>query len=445
MSIETQIAEWRGYLSRHRSISTADTDELEAHLRDRIDDLTASGLDTDEAFLIAVKRLGAVDAISLEFAREHAERLWKQLVLPAADPLSVAGPGLATMLGFAVAAAVTTVAGLHLGLAWLPEERIALNAPLVLLPFVGAYLAWTRRASGRLLAVLAGAVLTLAAVLNTYPFDWAGSTVVLAGIHAPIVLWFAVGLAYVGGEWRSGARRMDFIRFTGEWVVYLALLALGGGVMVGLTVAIFTTIGINPEVAISEWVVPAGVAGATVVAAWLVEAKQAVIENIAPVLTRVFSPLTVILLLAVLTAFAVGGGLVEVERDLLILMAAVLVLVLGLWLYAVSAREPSAPAGIFEWVLLALLASALLVDAVVLVAMLARIAEFGASPNKVTALGLNLLLLGNLAWSARLCVGFLRGTRTFAAIEKWQTDYLPAYAVWAALVILAIPPLFSFA
>ena len=48
-----------------------------------------------------------------------------------------------------------------------------------------------------------------------------------------------------------------------------------------------------------------------------------------------------------------------------------------------------------------------------LAAMLARIAEFGFSPNKIAALGLNLLLLVHLVRSAWLTVGFLRGRRPF--------------------------------
>ena len=41
--------------------------------------LRNAGLAADEAFLIGVKRLGDVDSLAREFAREHAERLWKQL------------------------------------------------------------------------------------------------------------------------------------------------------------------------------------------------------------------------------------------------------------------------------------------------------------------------------------------------------------------------------
>ena len=81
---------------------------------------------------------------------------------------------------------------------------------------------------------------------------------------------------------------------------------------------------------------------------------------------------------------------------------------------------------------------------VVLVAIAARIAEFGFSPNKVAALGENLLLLVNLAWSAWLYARFLQGRGSFAALERWQTTYLPVYAVWAGLVVAVFPPLFGY-
>jgi hypothetical protein len=90
--LEAQIDRWRGYVQRSRAISPADVDELEDHLREQIADRQATGLDDEEAFLVAIKRLGNLDAVSHEFAREHSDRLWKQLVLvPAAGPVCRSG------------------------------------------------------------------------------------------------------------------------------------------------------------------------------------------------------------------------------------------------------------------------------------------------------------------------------------------------------------------
>ena len=174
------------------------------------------------------------------------------------------------------------------------------------------------------------------------------------------------------------------------------------------------------------------------------EAKQSVIENMAPVLTRLFTPLFAAVLLAFLGTMVWTGSGINLEREALIGFDLLLALVLGLLLYAVSARDAQAPPNAFDRLQLLLVVSALVVDAVALAAIAGRISEFGFSPNRVAALGENLILLVNLTWSAWLYARFLAGRGPFSALERWQTAYLPVYAVWAAFVVVAFPPLFGF-
>jgi hypothetical protein len=63
-SLETQIALWREYLRRRAAISGADVEELEDHLRSQVSTLSGHGLSEDEAFLVAVKRMGSLDSVS---------------------------------------------------------------------------------------------------------------------------------------------------------------------------------------------------------------------------------------------------------------------------------------------------------------------------------------------------------------------------------------------
>jgi hypothetical protein len=175
-----------------------------------------------------------------------------------------------------------------------------------------------------------------------------------------------------------------------------------------------------------------------------VEAKQSVIENMAPVLTRLFTPLFTAVLLAFLATMVWTRSPIDVEREVLIAFDLLLVLVVGLVLYAASARDPVAPPGLFDALQLLLVVSALVVDGVALAAIAARISEFGFTPNRVAALGENLILLVNLAGSAWLYARFLRGRGAFAALERWQIAYLPVYSVWAALVVVVFPPVFGY-
>src|SRR5438093_6454099 len=108
VSLEEQIDQWRSYLRRRQAIHSVDVAELEDHLREQVAGLVDAGLATDEAFLVAVKRMGDLDALSREFAREHADRLWKQLVVVPSDsgePPAAARTDAIVAFGLAVAAA----------------------------------------------------------------------------------------------------------------------------------------------------------------------------------------------------------------------------------------------------------------------------------------------------------------------------------------------------
>jgi hypothetical protein len=460
--LDELITSWRDWMDRRDALNTSDVDELESHLRDRVDALRGAGLAEDEAFLIAVKRLGSMDELSREYAAEHSGRLWKQLVLNdvasagRADASGVTIPVLLRANGLAVALALGVGAGIAVKATELlaGPEPVVRNIALLVLPFLAAWFAWQRRPPAATLFGVAAAFAVVALALNLYPFDGGSSTVtvatqnsataVLATIGSIVALWLVTGIVYAGGDWRSDRTRMDFLRFSGEWLVYYVLIAIVGGALSGLTVAVFASIQVDVMPFIGEWVLPCGAAGAVLVAAWLVGAKQRVIENIAPVLTKVFTPLFTLMTLALVVAAVMQWNLVDGSRDLLIAFDLVLVVVVALLVYSISARDPALPPGWFDRLQVLMLASALVVDVIVLVAMIVRTGEFGWSANKTASLGLNLILLANLAWAAWLHVGFVRRRVPFGTIERWQTGYLPVYLGWAAILVLLFPPVFGF-
>lgn len=453
-SIEAQIREWRSYLQRRDTLHQVDVDELEDHLRSQMAELGASGLSTDESFLVAIKRIGSVNQLSREFARERSSRLWKQLVLSGdntAERVATDYAGLAIVVGLAVAAAAAFKLPVLFGVdpfgrggSASDESFYLRNGALLALPFLVGFFAWRRRLPVRAAGVLAVVFGVAAGVMNATPFERGGDTEALAAFHLPVVLWLAVGVAYLGGAWRADAPRMDFVRFTGEWCIYYTLIALGGGVLSGLTIGVFEAIDIDMEPVVQSWVLPCGAVGAVVVVAWLVEAKQSVIENMAPVLTSVFTPLFALMLIAALGGMVATGNLIDAGRDVLIILDLLLVVVLGLVLYAISARDAEGRPGVMDGVQLVLVASALAIDAVALAAIAGRIHDFGWTPNRTAGLGLNIVLLANLGWTCWLLLGFIRGRRRFIDLEGWQTRYLPVYGAWAAFVVAGFPLLFGF-
>ena len=153
---ENEVRRWRSALDRRSSLSPRELDELEDHLRARVDlelELDAA-LAPTEAFAIARRDLGEPRALSREFARAGRPR-WKPLLAGAS----------------ALYAASLLLPVLHIRLllpwgldaSWMPRgyelladvELLPLNLPMLLiLPVIWS----SRRLKGTWLAAILGAI-----------------------------------------------------------------------------------------------------------------------------------------------------------------------------------------------------------------------------------------------------------------------------------------------
>jgi hypothetical protein len=259
-SLEEQIDRWRSYLRRRQAIHSVDVAELEDHLREQVGGLVDAGLATDEAFLVAVKRMGDLDALSREFAREHSDRLWKQLVVVSSEsgePRARARTDAIVAFCLAVAAAVVIKVPALFGIQLDQDAGFyARNLSLFVLPLLTGYFVWKRRLDTSTLRWLAVAFVAAGVFTNVYPFAPGGYTEALTALHLPIALWLVVGIAYAGGRWGQVGGRMDFIRFSGELFIYYVLIALGGAVLTATMAIIFQAIGIDVEPFFESWLLP---------------------------------------------------------------------------------------------------------------------------------------------------------------------------------------------
>ena len=351
-------------------------------------------------------------------------------------------------LACAAAVAVRAPADLIVAQADIPEAFYFRNVTLLVLPILAGYFAWKRRLGPRRLALLAAGFAAAAMLVNAYPFDGGSDpadTEVLAGLHLPILTWLLVGVAHAGGDWRDHGKRMSFVRFTGEWILYYGLIAVAGQTFVGIALFLFMALDLDASTVIFEWVLPCGAAGAVLVAAWLADTRAGVLERIAPVITGILSPLLALALFGFLVVAAATNRAADMDREELIFFDVLLALVVGLVIYSIAVRDPRKPPGILDFALLALVTTALLADVLMLGAIVGRLSDFGLTPNRVAALGENLVLLVNLAWATRLQFGFWVGRLPLASVERWQTAYAPVYALWAVAVVVVFPPAFGFA
>lgn len=443
--LELNIRSWCDYLRSSGKLSEDDILELESHLREQIDDLIKNGLDKEEAFLISVKRLGNVNLISEEYSKVNTENLWKQLLVNPVDKKTkkrnrrdILLVVLFSLLS-GTAAKIPTLFGLTI------DSYVYLkNLSFYILPFIALFFMIKHKVSKKFMGYIAAIFLLTGVITNLYPSYNPHHTAILTGIHLPIMLWAVTGVVYLGEKWRTNKGRMNFLRFTGESTIYISLIMLGLMVLMMFSAMIFESISIDIESFIENYFIIYGGCAAAMITVYLVETKKSVVENFAPILAKIFSPLFLITMLTFLIFIVITGNSPFVERNFLISFDLMLVLVLGMVLYTISARNIYDKSNIFDYLNTALITIAIILDGIALSAILFRLSEYGISPNRLAALGENILLLVNLAALLWLYIHYFMSKIEFEKIEVWQTNYLTVYAIWMAVVVFVFPVVFHF-
>jgi hypothetical protein len=76
-----EITRWRQTLGQSPALRADNLDELESHLRDTVEELEGKGLSSEEAFVLATRRLGPVEPVEAEFAKVNPSGVWLHRVL----------------------------------------------------------------------------------------------------------------------------------------------------------------------------------------------------------------------------------------------------------------------------------------------------------------------------------------------------------------------------
>lgn len=281
--------------------------------------------------------------------------------------------------------------------------------------------------------------------INTLPDPTSSDTLILACIHLPFFLWALVGIAFAGNNYRDLDQRMNYLKFNGEMVIYAILILIGGGLLTGLTLGLFSVIGLHIEDWYMRNVVIYGAVAAPIVATYVTMQRANSGQRLAPTFAKIFSPLVLITLVVFLIANGIQGKSPFTDRDFLIVFNAMLIGVLAITIFTISERPSNNTKIASDYIAIALVVVALIVDMIALSAIVFRLTSYGLTPNRLAVLGANLLVFGNLVGILYYYSKFLRNRVNMQQVEGWITRYLPLYAVWTVFIVFIMPFLFGMA
>jgi len=437
---------WINHVKDKMKLSIDETKELKETLTQRQSALSAQGLTEEEAFLVAAKRLAKEKGYHLVLSEGP---VWKEVAIKAKETRTETNKVRCILMVVVFSLIAGTMSKLPEWIYGTNNYTLAYglmvfkNITLYVLPLVGLYLLLQHKSSRKMTMVLMGIFALTIVLINVYPFNGDRNTELLTGLHIPLLMWLIIGVAYLGDEWKISRRRMDFIRFTGEAFIYGVLIYSGLLVLIGFIFLIFSSINIDVSEFVTEYLIVYGSYGTVLVTVYQVEKKN-LMENFAPILAKIFSPLFLIAMSVFLLTIIFTGRNPLVDRNYLIAFDAMLILVLALVLYVVSARKEDEKIGLFDYLSIGLITAALLIDGIALVEIILRLASMGITPNKMAALGENVLVFINLAGLAYFYIKVIQKQVQFEILERFQTRYLVIYAGWLAVVAFIFPILFGF-
>lgn len=285
--------------------------------------------------------------------------------------------------------------------------------------------------------VVTAAFSVCAAALWLLP-DVDADSIRMSLLHMPVVLLGLLGLAFMGRDWRSPAARIRYINYAGEAFILFVLIMLGGIVFSGVTIGLFSLIGVG----IREWYVSYiavyGAVAAPVVATFVYDRVMERKSRLAMLIANAFMPLFLVMLVIYLLTIFLEGRSPYTDRDFLILFNGLLLLVWGMTVFSIAGRVESGTTRLVDAINVALLAATLIIDAIALWAILLRLWDDGWTPNRVAVTGANLLIFIHL-----ICIlsAYVRGGKE--RLQRAIADYLPAYPIWSALVFIFLPTFFD--
>lgn len=320
------------------------------------------------------------------------------------------------------------------------------NISFILFTALLVYFARKRQLSIKTCTAISAVLLAGALFINWLPANEDSSTFILSCLHLPLFFWALLGFVYTGARSLSHwEKRPDFLRYNGDLIVMTSLLSSAVMALSGITMGLFSLIGLQIEEFYLEWILLIELSACPLVATYILDINPNLVNKVSPIIARIFSPLVLVTLVGYLIGIAWASKDPFNDREFLLLFNILLIGVLAIVFFSLV-ELPRAAAGKGALLITLLLSAVtIIVNSIALLAILYRISSWGFTPNRVAVLGANILFFVHLILIAlQLFKQYRKKEVEFWAIEKVIAVFLPFYAGWALFVAMVVPFIFRF-
>lgn len=327
----------------------------------------------------------------------------------------------------------------------IPEEFFyPRNIGFIIFPILIAYFSWKNKLG--ISNIIYISVITLIGVvfINLLPDNKKSDTLILSSIYLTLFLWSILGYSFIGNIKNSIDKRLEFLKYNGDLLVMMALMAIAGAILSAITIGLFSIIGINIEKFYSEYIIVFGASAIPLLATYLIQTNPQLVGKISPLIAKLFSPIILVMLIIYLIALIYSGKNPLNDRESLMIFNALLIGVMAIIFFSIA--DPSKVQKSNPEIVILLLMSIVttIINGIALSAILLRISEWGVTPNRIAILGSNILILINLLLVTTKLYRVIYKKAEIAQVGIVMAKYLPIYVIWTIIITFLFPIIFWF-
>ena len=346
-------------------------------------------------------------------------------------------------LGLVYAAFVDLkLAGAWYWIGWAPAGALAVLSYLDLVD--------DRAERHRFYGLAALGAIGLALLTALFFWDAIGDIRILVALHLPFLVWAAVGASVTFGHPEPARQFFGYIVKSVEVLLTACVYLSAGMIFTGLSIGIFSILGIQPPERLLSWVAAWGIGFIPVVAlASVYESSTQPISQgaglgpgrILRVVARLILPLALGVLIVYLGFIPAHFWRPFQEREVLIVYNVTVLAMIALLTYVVPGPDETIrvkTSGALRAGVLGACILTLLLNVYALAAMLSRTVNSGLTPNRQAGLGWNaatLLILAILIWT------LLRSKNADwrQSFSLWFGRVISLTVVWSLWVVFGLP------
>ena len=322
------------------------------------------------------------------------------------------------------------------------ETFYSRNISFIIFPALCFYYFLKDKFSIKYLVIYALILIISSLFINSFPYDENSDVFDLILLHMPIFSWLIFGLSYLGNDLKDPFKRLNFLRLNGDFIIVGGVIFLSGLLFSGITISLFEIIGIDIAENYFDYFGIWALSSLPVVTVFVVTKIPDLVKKVSSLIANIFTPLVVLMLILYLPSMFFSEFDPFKDRDSLMTMNILNISVMALVVFSLSSFKDLVSNFKINSVL-ALSVLTIIVNIVCLVAIVGRLFDMGFTPNRLTVLGANLLILINLFYVFFSLVKGKSNEDKVLNVKHSIGKYLPIYGIWFAFVIFILPLLFS--